>query len=91
MSDLQFTDDEKLRIKQAQLARAMAGSDMMLIHLGKTVLGQQEKQHLTVEAIPFSNHTIEELMVLLEERARERGETIALADFGASQLIGPNP
>jgi hypothetical protein len=90
MADLSFTDEEKELIKQAQLARVRAGSDMMLIHLGKTVLGQQEKQHLTIEAIPFSNHTIEELMVLLEERAAERGESIALAEFSATQLIGPN-
>jgi len=88
MANPQFSDEQKETIKQAQLARVRAGSDMMLIHLGKTVLGQAERHHHTVEAIPYTEHSIEELMILLEERARERGEEIALADLNTKLLAG---
>jgi hypothetical protein len=66
-----FTEEEKLLIKQAQLARARAGSDFMLTHLGKTVLGQTEKHHHVVEALPYTQHTIDELQDMIEQRARE--------------------
>jgi hypothetical protein len=65
-----LTDAERQRVLEAQLAHALAGSEALLIHLGKAYLNQHDKAHLTVEAIPYTQHTLEELQDLLEQRSR---------------------
>jgi len=63
-----FTDQEKALIKAAQLERALGGSDPMLIHLGKTVLGQKETVKHEVTPVPLSEFTYEQLLEKLAHR-----------------------
>jgi hypothetical protein len=67
-----LTDDERAALLRRQYDFALAGSEALLIHLGKAYLNQHDKAHLTVEAIPYTQHTIEELQNLIEQRAQER-------------------
>jgi hypothetical protein len=66
-----LTDEQRTRLLEIQFALAERGSEALAIHLGKAYLNQHDKAHLTVEAIPFTNHTVEELQDLLELRSQE--------------------
>jgi hypothetical protein len=42
----------KISLRRAQFKRAMAGSDAMLIHLGRSVLGQNYKVDVNTPSVP---------------------------------------
>jgi uncharacterized protein involved in propanediol utilization len=88
MAEEFFNEDRKELLKQAQFARAMAGSDIMLTHLGKTVLGQTEKHHHVIE-VPLAQYSREQIIELIAQRSEELGAAALLEDFTAQALIGP--
>jgi hypothetical protein len=90
-SQLEFTETEKQLIKDAQLARVRGGSDMMIIHLGKTVLGQVETHRHQVEAIPFSDKSLDELYGMLEQRAADRVEEKLIEGLSVAMMSPPSP
>ena len=66
-----LTDEQKKELLERQFQTAMAGSEALQIHLGKTYLGQHDRTHHTVEAVPYEGLTHEELLDRLAERQRE--------------------
>jgi hypothetical protein len=85
-----LTDEQREALLARQLTQALAGSEALLIHLGKSYLNQHDKAHLIVEALPFTDKTVEEIQALLEERALETAELQAVADLN-QQLLLPKP
>ena len=84
-----LTDEQREALLARQYNQALAGSEALLIHLGKTYLNQHDKAHLIVGAPPFTDRTIEEITELLAQRAQEVAELQAV-DALNSQLLLPS-
>jgi hypothetical protein len=82
-----LTDEQREALLQRQYGQALAGSEALLIHLGKTYLNQHDKAHLIVEKPPFTEYSLEELQQLLLDRANELAEAQAVADLGQALLL----
>jgi hypothetical protein len=52
-----LTEDRRNQLLKRQFQTAMAGSEALQIHLGKAYLGQYDRQHLAVDAIPMAGAT----------------------------------
>jgi hypothetical protein len=63
-----LTDEQKDSILQAQFDRAMNGDSILLVHLGKTELAQQEVTKHILEAVPLTELSYEELLKKLDEQ-----------------------
>jgi hypothetical protein len=79
-----LTDADRQRVLEAQLAHALAGSEALLIHLGKAYLNQHDKAHLTVEAIPYSQLTLDQIAERIEQRSQEVEQERVLAQLTQS-------
>jgi len=64
----QLTDEQRQHLLQIQFLTAINGSEALMIHLGKAYLNQVDRQHHTVEAIPYNDKNYEQLLDMLEER-----------------------
>ncbi len=62
----------KTNLRQWQLRRAQAGSDTMLIWLGKQLLGQSDKLESKVETSTSTDAELEKLRELVKARIVER-------------------
>ena len=82
-----LTDEQREALLARQYQAALAGSEALMIHLGKAYLNQHDKAHLIVEALPYTNLSLEEIQQLLLERAQEVAEQQALADLNQSLLL----
>jgi hypothetical protein len=82
-----LTDEQREALLARQYTQALAGSEALLIHLGKSYLNQHDKAHLVIEALPFSDKTVEELHELLAQRAQEVAELQAVSDLNQQLLL----
>lgn len=79
-----LTDEQREALLARQYQAALAGSEALMVHLGKAYLNQHDRAHLIVERPPFTELSFEQLEQLLLERANETAEQQALADLAAS-------
>lgn len=83
-----LTDEQREALLARQYTQALAGSEALLIHLGKSYLNQHDKAHVMVSPLPpFADLTLDEIQQLLLERATEVAEQQALSDFNHRQLL----
>jgi hypothetical protein len=66
-----LTEEQKQQLLDRQFRQAMSGDTILLVHLGKTELGQAETHKHIVEALPFTDRSRDEILDLLAERAKE--------------------
>jgi hypothetical protein len=83
-----LNDEQRARLLEAQYLHAVAGSEALMIHLGKTYLNQHDRQHLVVEAIPFAEANYEQLLEMLAERQRALPDE-RLCDDLATMMLNP--
>lgn len=83
-----LTDEQRRLLLEVQFAHATAGSEALMIHLGKAYLNQIDRQHHTVEAIPYSDKNYEQLLDMLEERQKAIPDE-RLCDGLAQSMLNP--
>ena len=83
-----LTDEQREALLARQYQAALAGSEALMVHLGKAYLNQHDKAHLIVEALPYTNLSLEEIQQLLLERAQEVAEQQAVSELSQKLLLG---
>lgn len=91
MANVPTLNDQQLQqLLDRQFQKAMDGDSLMLQHLGKSYLNQTEKHHHTLEALPFTQLTIDEIEARLAQRAAEAEEEKLIQGTAVAFLNPPS-